>query len=62
MREVVDAIVAVVPDAQISFADAVLPFPEELEARALERALGPMSATPLEYGVRETIEHFRRGA
>lgn len=30
MREVVDAIVAVVPDAQISFADSVLPFRRSL--------------------------------
>jgi nucleoside-diphosphate-sugar epimerase len=62
MREVMDAIVAVVPDAQISFDDAVLPFPEELDARALAQALGPMSVTPLEHGVRATIEHFRRSS
>ena len=56
VREVVAAIEEVVPEAAgtISWDDErSLPFPEEFEARA------PVS-TPLERGVRETIELFRR--
>ena len=60
MRDVVAAIETVVPEAQIRFDDVPLPFPEELESGALERAIGELPATPLEQGVRETIEHFRR--
>jgi nucleoside-diphosphate-sugar epimerase len=60
MRDVVAAIERVVPEAQIRFDDVPLPFPEELESGALERAIGELPATPLEQGVRETIEHFRR--
>lgn len=60
MRDVVAAIETVVPEAQIRFDDVPLPFPEELESGALERAIGQLPATPLEQGVRETIEHFRR--
>ena len=59
MRDVVDAIVAAAPGAEITFDDVQLPFPEELEATALEAVLGPLEPTPLDRGVRETIEHFR---
>jgi nucleoside-diphosphate-sugar epimerase len=59
MQAVVDAIVAAVPDARITFADDPLPFPAEVEAVALERALGPQQVTPLAVGVAETIAHFR---
>jgi nucleoside-diphosphate-sugar epimerase len=63
MREVVAAIEAAAPGVSIGFDDVQLPFPEELEAEALERAIGPVAVTPLAEGVRETIEHFRaRGA
>jgi len=63
MAEVVAAIEAAAPEAagQISFADTPLPFPAELETGALERALGPLPATPLADGVRATIERFRAG-
>jgi nucleoside-diphosphate-sugar epimerase len=61
MREVVDAIVAASPESEgaITFDDVQLPFPAEIEAVALEAALGPLAATPLERGVAETVEHFR---
>jgi len=54
MSEVVAAIEAVVPEVrgQVTFDEAPLPHPEELEASA------PVDV-PLERGVRETIELFR---
>ena len=62
MSEVVAAIEAAAPEVagRISFADAPLPFPAELEASALEPALGGLGAPTLADGVRETIERFRR--
>lgn len=62
MGEVVAAIEAAVPEAagRIGFDDVQPPFPEELEARGLEALSGPLSFRPLEQGVRETVEHFRR--
>lgn len=60
MQSVVDAITSVVPEAEITFDDVPLPFPEELEARALAETIDGVSVTPLERGVRETIEHFLR--
>jgi UDP-glucuronate 4-epimerase len=57
MSEVVAAIEAAAPEAAgtITYEDVPLPFPEELHAGGLEVAL-----TPLEQGVRETVDHFRR--
>ena len=57
MSEVVAAIEAAAPEAAgtIAYEDRPLPFPEELHAGGLEVAL-----TPLEQGVRETVDHFRR--
>ena len=61
MAEVVGAIEAAVPEVtgRLSWTEVLLPFPAELESGALERALGPLPATPLAQGVRETIERFR---
>jgi nucleoside-diphosphate-sugar epimerase len=61
MSEVVAAIEAAAPEVagRISHADAALPFPAELEASALERALGRLAAPTLAEGVRETVERFR---
>jgi len=39
--------------------DVVLPFPEEFDGSALERALGPISWTPLRAGVRASVELLR---
>ena len=61
MSEVVAAIEAAAPGAEITYEDVQLPFPAELESGALERALGPQPATPLADGVRATIERFRAG-
>jgi UDP-glucuronate 4-epimerase len=58
--EVVAAIEAASPEAagRITWVGERLPFPETLEATALERLIGPLPHTPLAHGVRRTIEHF----
>jgi nucleoside-diphosphate-sugar epimerase len=61
MAEVVAAIEAASPEAAglITWVDEPLPFPETLEATALERLVGPLPRMPLADGVRRTIEHVR---
>lgn len=61
MREIVSAIEAAAPEAAglVTFVDAQLPFPAELESGGLEAAAGPLRLTPLADGVRETVERFR---
>jgi nucleoside-diphosphate-sugar epimerase len=54
MEEVVAAIAAAAPGAAITFDPQPLPFPEELPG---ERFGGPV--TPLDEGVRATVEHYR---
>ena len=62
MAEVVAAIEAAAPEVEgrVSWIETPLPFPAELEAAALERALGPLGVPALADGVRETIDRFRR--
>lgn len=57
MAEVVSAIEAALPDASglISWDDAALPFPAELEAEVLESTIGPVSQPSLTVGVAETV-------
>jgi nucleoside-diphosphate-sugar epimerase len=63
VAEVVEAIDAATGAAGlVTFDDVDLPFPEELEARALEAAVGALPQKELAAGVRETIEHFRAAA
>ena len=45
---------------RISFEDVPLPFPPEVDNSALTTAVGPLHFTPLEQGVAETLELFRR--
>ncbi len=61
MSEVVAAIEAAAPEVAglISWVETPLPFPAELVATVLERALGPLGAATLLDGIRETIERFR---
>ena len=61
MQEVVDAIESAAPAVagKVVWEEGQLPFPESLEARLLERLVGPLPQTPLADGVRATIEHFR---
>ena len=51
--------VAADPAVRISWREVALPFPAELEARALEQTLGPLPRPSLEEGIRETMERFR---
>ncbi|MGH3018095.1 MAG: NAD-dependent epimerase/dehydratase family protein [Gaiellaceae bacterium] len=55
MSDVVAAIAAVVPDADVTFEEEPLPFPDELPGK---RFGAPF--TPLAEGIAQTIEHFRR--
>ena len=61
MAEVVAAIEAAAPEVagRITWEDAPLPFPAELEARALEQVVGPQPRASLAEGVSATIERFR---
>jgi nucleoside-diphosphate-sugar epimerase len=61
VSEIIDAITAAVPDAQISVDGPVLPFPSPLDASAYESVVGsPEPETPLAEGVARTIDHLRR--
>src|SRR3569833_2812955 len=62
MEQIVGAIAAAAPDARITFDETPLPFPAEVESKALAAAIGPQEVTPLAVGVAETIEHFRTAA
>jgi nucleoside-diphosphate-sugar epimerase len=64
MDEVVAAIEAAAPEVagRITYDDVQLPFPPEMEARALEASVGPVPRTTLAEGVRETIELYRAAA
>ncbi len=59
--EVVAAIEAAAPEVagRITFEEAQLPFPEEMEAGGLEDVVGSIEWTPLAEGARLTIEHYR---
>ena len=61
MADLVAAIEAAAPGlaGAVPFDGVQLPFPPELEAGALAGVLGFPPSTPLEAGVRKTIEHFR---
>jgi UDP-glucuronate 4-epimerase len=55
MRDVVAAIEAAAPGADVTFADERLPFPDELPGRRFDAPV-----TPPAEGIAQTIEHFRR--
>jgi UDP-glucuronate 4-epimerase len=59
VEEVVEAILRVVPEAEITSAGDPLPFPSELEAVGFDRDVGPYPRTALDVGVAATIAHFR---
>ncbi len=56
--EVVSLIRKIKPNAQITQKDTPLPFPEAFDDAELRRHFGSVYETPLEDGVRQTIEHF----
>ncbi len=62
VEDVVAAIRAVVPDADVTWHGDPLPFPSALEATGFDRDVGPFPRTPLDVGVAATIEHFRSAA
>src|SRR5205085_8718855 len=61
ISDVVREIERILPEARgmITFEDAPLTIPAEMDDTAIRAALGPLPATPLALGVRETIERFR---
>jgi nucleoside-diphosphate-sugar epimerase len=61
MDDVVAAIESAAPEivGEITWDDTQLPFPESLESGLLEELVGPLPETPLAFGVRRTIEHYR---
>jgi nucleoside-diphosphate-sugar epimerase len=59
VQDVVAAIAAVVPGAEITWTGDPLPFPPELQAVGFDRDVGPFPRTSLAVGVAATIEHFR---
>ena len=59
VEEVVAAIRAVVPDAELDWAGDALPFPAELESTGFDRDVAPFPRTTLADGVSATLAHFR---
>lgn len=49
-----------VPDAQITYAHNLLPFPADLDDSGLQALLGNIPHTPLETAIQQTLELFRR--
>ncbi len=62
--EVVATIERAAPEVagRVTWEDVALPFPAELEATALERAVGPIPRTSLAEGAAATIAHYRGAA
>lgn len=62
MGEIVSAIERAAPESQgrISFADTVLPFPDEVDSRSLSEVIGTTVDTSVSDGVADTIDRFRR--
>jgi nucleoside-diphosphate-sugar epimerase len=60
-NDVVNAIEAAAPEVagRITFEDVQLPFPEEMDAGALDEVVGPIEWTTLQEGTRQTIELYR---
>lgn len=59
--EVIDAIAAAAPDAGglIDFHDVSLPFPAEVDSTSFRELVGEFDETPLDEGVRLTVDRFR---
>jgi nucleoside-diphosphate-sugar epimerase len=60
--DIIAGIRKVVPEAAITFDDTPLPFPEMMDTSPLEQLIGTVQFTPLEQGIRETIQRFRNVA
>lgn len=59
MSEIVAAIHAIIPGADIAVDDVALPFPPLVDASDFARAVGDLDRLSLHEGVAETIERFR---
>jgi nucleoside-diphosphate-sugar epimerase len=59
MPRLIELIRQVEPDARVTCADSVLPFPEGFEDSVLRQYFKHAAYTPLAEGVRQTIEQFR---
>ncbi len=62
MEDVVTAIQAAVPGADVSWSGDPLPFPPALEAAAFERDVAPLPRTTLTDGIAATAAHIRTAA
>jgi nucleoside-diphosphate-sugar epimerase len=60
VREVADLIMRVNPNVTVTVGETLLPFPEGCDPAELYRHFDNVYETPLEDGVRETIEGFAR--
>ncbi len=60
MTELAELIRNIVPESEISHGDLQLPFPANLDDSELRQSFANVHQTPLEAGVRTTIEEFRR--
>ena len=60
MQKVIDAICLARPDMtdKLSYEETALPFPSDLDDAALTKLLGPLPYTPLNDGVKQTIDMF----
>jgi nucleoside-diphosphate-sugar epimerase len=58
IAEVASLIRKIKPDAEVTQKDTPLPFPEAFDDSELRQHFGRVYETPLEEGVRQTIEHF----
>jgi hypothetical protein len=59
VEEIVAAIEAAEPGAQITYGEDPLPFPPEVDSSSFTDLIGGPTARPLEQGVAESIERFR---
>ena len=55
----VEEIVAAIGSDAIAYDDVRLPFPEEVDSASLAELLPGLTETPLDEGVRATVEQFR---
>lgn len=60
MQTVVSLVQEYVPEANITYADKALPFPDGFDDTTLRGTMPEVYQTPLEEGIRQTIDHFRR--
>ncbi len=60
LTEVAQIIMQIKPGVKIEVADTVLPFAEGCDGSAIRQAFSRVYETPLEDGIRETIERFEK--